>query len=281
MRQNSYVGGQAVIEGVMMRSEDRIATAVWKKGRLVFKTQRFKSVAQKHKWLNIPVFRGVIFLFEMALLGMKTLTWSADQQSEKNEKLTNKELFLTFTTSILLTIGLFIFAPYYLTKIFQSDVNFAFNIIDGGFRFGIFVGYLLVIRIWKDVRRIFQYHGAEHKAVNCFEKNQALTLANVKKCSRIHPRCGTSLIVFVIGISIILFSVLKSPHWYINLSERVFLIPLIAGFSYEILKFSAKHNKNLLVKMIVQPGMWFQRLTTSEPNNKQIMAAIAALKKVT
>src|SRR3989338_3824758 len=139
MRQNSYVGGQAVIEGVMMRSEDRIATAVWKKGRLVFKTQRFKSVAQKHKWLNIPVFRGVIFLFEMALLGMKTLTWSADQQSEKNEKLTNKELFLTFTTSILLTIGLFIFAPYYLTKIFQSDVNFAFNIIDGGFRFGIFV----------------------------------------------------------------------------------------------------------------------------------------------
>lgn len=280
MRQNSYVGGQAVIEGVMMRSEDRIATAVWKKGKLAYKMQKFRSVTQKHKWLNIPVIRGIIFLFEMTVFGMKTLTWSADQQSEKDEKLTSKELFLTFASSILLTIGLFIFAPYYLTKIFQSDVNFAFNMIDGGFRFGIFVGYLLVIRIWKDVRRIFQYHGAEHKAVNCFEKNLSLTVSNVKNCSRIHPRCGTSLIVFVIGISILLFSALKSPYWYINLSERVFLIPLIAGFSYEVLKFSAKHDKNLLVKMIVQPGMWFQRLTTSEPNNRQMMAAIAALKKV-
>ncbi len=280
MQKNSYVGGQAVIEGVMMRSQERVATAVWKKNRLVFKTQRFKSLTQRHKWLNIPIIRGVIFLIEMTVLGMKTLTWSADQQSEKGEEFTTKELVLTFATSFALAIGLFIFAPYYLTKLFQSDVNTTFNLIDGGFRFGIFVGYLLVIRIWKDIRRVFQYHGAEHKAVNCFEKKLPLTVSNVRKCSRIHPRCGTSLIVFVIGISILLFSALKSPHWYVNLSERIVLIPLIAGISYEMLKFSAKHNRNLVVRLLVQPGLWFQRLTTSEPNSRQLMAAIVALRKV-
>lgn len=274
----SYVGGQAVIEGVMMRSEDKIATAVRRKGKIIYKTQNFHSITEKNKLLKLPIIRGVVFLIEMLIIGMKTLTWSANQQGE--EKLTNKELFFTFFTSILLTIGIFIVAPYYITKIFQKDVNLIFNLIDGGFRFGAFVGYLLIIRLMKDIKRIFQYHGAEHKTVNCHEKKLPLTVKNVKTCSTIHPRCGTSLIVFVLGISIMLFSILKSPHWFINIGERILLIPLIAGLSYELLRFSARHEKNKLVKLLITPGLCFQRLTTSEPNNKQIEVAIAALNKV-
>ncbi|MBI4148647.1 DUF1385 domain-containing protein [Candidatus Woesearchaeota archaeon] len=276
----SYVGGQAVIEGVMMRSEDRIATAVRKKGKIVFQTQHFKSVTEQSRFLRLPVVRGVVFLIEMTALGMRTLAWSADQQSSTGEEFSKKELIMTFAISILATIGLFVIAPYYLTKLFQSDVDLKFNLIDGGFRFGIFVGYLVVIRMMKDIRRVFQYHGAEHKAVNCVEHKLPLTVSNVRRCSRIHPRCGTSLLVFVIGMSIVLFSVLKSQYWYINIAERILLIPVIAGISYEVLKFSARHYDRKIIRAIVQPGLWFQRLTTSEPNGRQIEVAIAALKKV-
>ncbi len=280
MNKPEYVGGQAVIEGVMMRAQERIATAVRKKGKIIVKTQEFHSYTEKHAYLKWPVVRGAVFLCEMMVLGMKMLAWSADQQSGEKEKFSTKELVLTFCISIGATIGLFVIAPYYLTKLFQTDVGLRFNIIDGGFRLGIFVGYLLVIRVMKDVQRVFQYHGAEHKTVNCYEQKLPLTVQNVKKCSRIHPRCGTSLVVFVIGMSIVLFSLLKSPHWYINLSERIVLIPLIGGISYEVLKFSAKHQQKRFIQYLIRPGLWFQRLTTSEPTGKQIEVAIAALKNV-
>ncbi len=276
----NYVGGQAVIEGVMMRSKEKVATAVRKDGKIVVKEQEFHSFTEKSKLLRLPIVRGMIFLIEMMILGMKTLTWSADQQTGNEEKMSKVELIGSIIFAITMTLLMFVVGPYYLTKLFTSGPGATFNIIDGGLRLGAFIGYIVLIGLMKDIKRVFQYHGAEHKTVNCYEKKLSLTVSNVKKCSVQHPRCGTSLIVFVIAVSILLFSLIKDPRWYINIGMRIIAIPLIAGISYEVLKFSAKYNTNKLLKIIIIPGLWVQRLTTREPNNKQIEVAIAALKKV-
>lgn len=278
--QTSYVGGQAVIEGVMMRSKDNIATAVRKKSKIVFKAQKFNSFTEKSRILKLPIIRGIVFLFEMTILGFKTLTWSAEQQTGDDEKLSSLELILSLSFAVFMTILMFIIGPYYLTRFFVCKQGLWFNIVDGGFRFSAFLSYLLIIGLMKDIKRIFQYHGAEHKTVNCYEAGLPLTVSNVKKFSVQHPRCGTSLIVFVLGISILLFSVIKDPRWFVNIGARILFIPLIAGISYETLKFSAKHKNNLLLKIIITPGLMVQRLTTREPDSKQIEVAIAALKQV-
>lgn len=276
----NYVGGQAVIEGVMMRSKEKIATAVRKEGKIVIQEQEFHSFTEKSRLLKLPIIRGMIFLIEMMILGIKTLTWSADQQTGKEEKLSKLELIGALAFAITMTLLMFVVGPYYITKLFTRGPGVAFNVIDGGLRLGAFIGYIVLIGLMKDIKRVFQYHGAEHKTVNCYEQKKTLTVANVKKCSVQHPRCGTSLIVFVIGVSILLFSLIKDPRWYVNISMRIVAIPLIAGISYEVLKFSAKYNTNTLLKIIITPGLWVQRLTTREPNNKQIEVAIAALNKV-
>ena len=278
--QPTYVGGQAVIEGVMMRAKDRVATAVRAKNKIVVKKQEFHSYSEIWRLLRLPFVRGAVFLAEMPVLGIKTLTWSADQQTGDDGKASTLELIGSLAFAVVMTIALFIVGPYYLTKLFTSKPSIAFNLIDGGFRLAAFLSYIIGIGCMKDIRRVFQYHGAEHKTVNCFEKKLQLTVFNVKKCSVQHPRCGTSLIVFVIALSIFFFSLVKDPRWYINIGMRIFFIPLIAGVSYEVLKFSAKHSNNALFKIIIAPGLWVQRLTTREPNNKQIEVAIAALKSV-
>jgi len=276
----NYVGGQAVIEGVMMRSKEKIATAVRKKGKIIVKEQEFHSFTEKSKLLRLPIIRGMIFLIEMTILGMKTLTWSADQQTNNEEQLSKIELIASLAFAITMTLLMFVVGPYYLTKLLTNGQGMAFNAIDGGLRLGAFIGYIVLIGLMKDIKRVFQYHGAEHKTVNCYEQKMPLTVSNVKKCSVQHPRCGTSLIVFVIAVSILLFSLIKDPRWYVNIGMRIIAIPLIAGISYEALKFSAKYNTNKLLRIIITPGLWVQKLTTREPNNKQIEVAIAALQKV-
>lgn len=274
------VGGQAVIEGVMMKSKKKIVTSVRKKKKIVSKTRKFKPIIERKRIYRLPFLRGFISLVEMMVVGMQELTWSADQQTDDKEgKLSLWQLILTFVFAIAAVIGMFIVAPYYLSKIFISEVNFLFNLIDGGFRVLIFILYLFVIGLMKDMKRVFQYHGAEHKAVNCYEAKKKLTVANVKKFSVIHPRCGTSLLVFVIIISILLFSLIKDPRWFVNIPLRIVLIPVIIGVSFEIVKLSSKFKRNFVLKALITPGLWTQKLTTREPDKKQIEVAIKSLKK--
>ncbi len=280
MSKHLEIGGQAVIEGVMMKSRKRIVTSVRKGKRIISKKRNFKPIIERKIIYRLPILRGIISLFEIVIVGMQELTWSADQQTdEKQGKLSGLQLFLTFAFAIIATIGMFIIAPYYLTKVFYNEINVWFNLIDGAFRVLIFILYLLVIGLMADMRRVFQYHGAEHKAVNCYEAGKKLIVSNVKKYSTIHPRCGTSLLVFVIIISILLFSLIKDPRWYVNIPFRILLVPIIMGISFEIVKLSAKFKNSIVLKILITPGLWTQKLTTREPSAKQIEVAIKSLKK--
>jgi len=274
------IGGQAVIDGVMMKSKKRIVTSIRKGKKIISKKREFIPIIARKKIYKTPIIRGIISIFELMIVGMQELAWSADQQTdEKQGKLTWLQLLITFSISILAVIGIFIIAPYYLTKVFYSEINIWFNLIDGGFRVLMFVLYLAIIGLMADMKRVFQYHGAEHKSVNCYEAGKKLTVSNVKKFSTIHPRCGTSLLVFVIVISILLFSLIKDPRWYVNIPFRIILIPVIVGISFEIVKLSAKFKNSRILKALIIPGLWTQKLTTREPDSKQIEVAIKSLKK--
>jgi len=277
---NKHIGGQAVIEGVMMKGPRDIAISVRKKGKIITKKTRYKSLTEKFKILKLPILRGIVNLFEMMIIGIKALTWSADQQVGAEEKITKKELAVTMFISFGAVVLLFIVIPYYVTKIFVKEPNLVFNLIDGGLRIIIFFIYLYAIGLMKDMKRVFQYHGAEHKAVNCFEADKKLTPANAKKYPKEHIRCGTSLLVIVIVISILLFSLIKDPRWFVNIPLRILLVPVIAGIGYEAVKLAARFEKNFLVKIIVLPGLWTQKFTTREPSEKQLEVAIKALNAV-
>ncbi len=276
-----YIGGQALIEGVLMKSKNKVAFAARKpNGDIVVKKLNYTSFTEKHKLLQLPIIRGVIFLFEMIILGVKAMAWSSDQQSEEeHEHLTSKELVLTILASLGLTALFFVVLPYLFTKIFVKEVNLTFNLIDGLFRLLVFLAYVIIIGRFNDVKRIFQYHGAEHKAVHCFESKRKLSVKNVQRFSTLHPRCGTSLIIFIIVVSILLFSLIKTNIWYLNILLRILIVPLIGGVGYEITKLSAKYGENKFLQFLIKPGLWTQKLTTREPDNKQVEVAIRALRE--
>ncbi len=270
------LGGQALIEGVMIKAPDNVSIAVRLPNKKIkTKRDKFISATQRHKFLNLPFIRGVIHLWEMMVVGINALTWSANQQGEE-EELGTKEWIITFGFAILLTIGLFVLLPYYAARFFLDPHTIRFGIVDGLIRLLVFLLYLVGIGYMADVRRMFQYHGAEHMAVHCYEHKLALKVQNVKKFPPEHPRCGTSLLIYVVAVSIVLFSVIRTPHWYYNLPARVLLIPVIAGISYELLKFSAKYS---WLKWMTYPGIWTQKLTTRQPDAEQIEVAIAAVNK--
>jgi len=270
------LGGQALMKGVMIKAPDNVSMAARKpNGKIVTKRERHISLSQKSKLLGLPFIRGVIQLFEMMVIGVKALVWSANQQGEE-EELGAKEWFFVFFFAIALTIGLFVLLPYYAAKFFFEPHTIRFGLVDGLIRLLVFLLYLFAIGFMSDVRRMFQYHGAEHMAVHCYEHKLALKVQNVKKFPPEHPRCGTSLLLFVVAVSIVLFSLIRTPHWYYNVPARIFLIPVIAGISYEMLKFSAKYK---WLKWLSYPGIWTQKLTTRKPSAKQIEVAIAAVNK--
>ncbi len=270
------LGGQAIMEGVMIKAPDNVSMAVrTPKGRIVSKRERFVSLTEKRWILRLPFVRGVIHLWEMLVIGIKALTWSANQQGEE-EELGTKEWVTVFGFAIALTIGLFVLLPYYAARFVFEVHTVAFGLLDGVFRLLVFVLYLFVIGLMADIRRMFQYHGAEHMAVHCYEHRKALKVENVRLYPPEHPRCGTSLLLFVVAVSIVLFSVIRSPHWYYNVPARILLIPVIAGISYELLKFSARYR---WLKWLTYPGLWAQKLTTRKPSAKQIEVAIAAVNK--
>jgi uncharacterized protein YqhQ len=277
-------GGQAVIEGVMMRSPLQYSIAVRKPGKeVILKIGKLNSLSNRIKFLKWPVFRGVVNLIESLVLGLKALTFSAEQATEEEEKkINNLEMFFTILIAFILFIIIFIVIPTtiarYLDK-YLSDL-IIYNLFEGIVRIGIFISYLYFISKIKDIRRVFEYHGAEHKVIYAYEAGEELKVDNVKKYSTLHPRCGTSFIFIVLIISILVFSLLGKQTLLLRIAYRVAIIPLIAGLSYEILKLSAKNMDKIFIKWLIMPGLWFQKLTTKEPDDAQIEVAIKALKGI-
>ena len=289
------VGGQAIIEGVMIRGLRNYVAAVRKKDRIITKKGIVKK--SKSKFLAWPVIRGFVNLAEMMVIGIKSLMWSAEQASGE-EKAGKNELAFTFFISIGFVVIFFIALPYFLTSLIgitEEKKPLLFNLIDGAIRIFIFLIYIILISFLKDVQVLFQYHGAEHKAIHCYENGKKLNQENVKKFTTLHPRCGTSFLLIVLIVSILIFSLLPSiiliyfpsfPSLNVWLRKsllfpvRILLIPLIAGISYEILKLSDRRQDNILFRAVSMPGLWLQKITTKEPTAKQIEVAIASLKKL-
>lgn len=283
------IGGQAVIEGVMMRSLTGYSVAVRQPdGGVAIKKDKLASITAKYPFLKIPVLRGSVVLIQSLILGIRALNYSASVSSAGEEgepELSNWAIASSMLMALVLGVGLFILAPLGITNLLRHYVfpdmgNIAYNAIDGVLRAIFFFVYIASISLMEEIRRVFQYHGAEHKTVYTFEANEDLTVENARKKSTLHPRCGTSFLMFVMAISILVFSLIPSAApFYIKFGARVVLIPLIAGLAYEIIRFSARHLQNPVCKVLVRPGMWLQRITTKEPDDSQLEIAIIALKE--
>jgi uncharacterized protein YqhQ len=300
------IGGQAVIEGVMMRSPKRIATAIRRaSGEIEIKNQEYESFIQRKKFLNIPIIRGAITLIEVMILGIKTLQWSADKAMEdieekekknnnkskkkkKKEGMSNLSAVLTISFALLLGIGLFIGMPIYLTtEIFNIEREaLLFNLVAGGIRISFFLVYVWAISFMKDVVRLFQYHGAEHKSIFAFESKVFLSPENAQKFTTFHPRCGTSFLVMVMVISLFFFAFLDTfiiyfygdINIFIRLLTHIPFVPIVGGIGYEAIKASAKRTDSAIVQFLITPGLWLQRITTNTPDLEQLEVAITALK---
>ncbi|MEW6050757.1 MAG: DUF1385 domain-containing protein [Candidatus Zixiibacteriota bacterium] len=298
------VGGQAVIEGVMMRSKDRVATAVRiPSGEIIVKTEPFVSVTSRNKSLGLPIVRGAIAFFEMLVLGIRTLNFSADiavKEIEKEEarlkgevyrEATKKSnpLYLTFTAIAALGIGIavFFFLPLAIANLLgiQTDA-LGFNLLAGAIRLSMFVIYVWLISLFKEFNRIFQYHGAEHKSIYAYEVGDELTPERAATHTRFHPRCGTSFILIVAlsaiavyAISDTLFAVITGhpPQLLVRFAVHLSLLPLVSGGSYELLKLSGRTRDNTITKVLIRPGLWLQKITTKEPSLDQLEVAIAAM----
>ena len=282
MPKKPYVGGQAIIEGVMMKGKSRVAMAVRRPdGRITVKTMPYKTAASRFP-LKLPFVRGIVFLFEMLVVGLKTLEWSANQQMGKEEQLGSGSMALTLILSFVIALGLFLGLPYLaaLVSVGNKPQSLMFNLVDGIVRLVIFLAYIWLIGLWKDVHRLYQYHGAEHATVHCFEAGQPLTVANARKFSTVHVRCGTSLLVYVVGISIVVFSLIHVQQWYYNIPLRLIVLPIIGGIGYEILRLSARFPNSFLLLLLAWPGKLVQRITTKKPTSGMLEVAIAAIKKV-
>lgn len=282
------IGGQAVIEGVMMRNSNLIATAVRKSnGDIVYK----KTVISpsRNRLSKIPFLRGAIVLFDSLVLGLKELTFSANQSEEEEKQLSHKEAILTTTFSLALGVLLFIVLPSVIASFLFRDNKIHSNLLEAGFRLAFFVLYIYLISFSKEIQRVFQYHGAEHKSIYTYEQHLELTAENAKKFTTLHPRCGTSFLLIVMFIAIIVFTsldfILPPPtNFTMKLLTKVVLrilfMPFIAGISYELQRYTSNHLDKWFVKMIAAPGLALQKITTKEPDLDQLEVAIVAIKVV-
>ncbi len=271
------VGGQAVIEGVMMRNKEKYAVAI----RLPDKSIKIKTEKSKQfpKFFSWPIVRGALGLWFTIYDGIRAMIWSSNQQLGDDEKISFKEAALTLILSLGLAIGLFVALPFFLTKWIISTETILFDLIDGIFRFIFFLGYLLLISNLKDVQTLFQYHGSEHKTIACYEAKEKLTIENVKKYTRFHPRCGTSFLMFIAILSVLVFMLIPGGT-VTKFFGRIILLPVVSSLGFELIKLSSKFEKNILVKIIIAPGLWLQRITTKEPTDDQLEVGIASLKAV-
>lgn len=290
MKEKIYAaGGQAVIEGVMMRTRHRIAIAVRKNNKKIkVKKQKFRPLADRFKFLGWPFIRGIINLIEMFVMGIKALTYSANEaMDEVEEDLTLLQIVFSLVLAIGFALLLFKFIPLVLTQLLTRRVvllqeHYAlFNIVDGIIKISLFAAYIFFIAYMQDIHRVFQYHGAEHKVVNCYEAGQKVNVANAKKFPTLHPRCGTSFILIVFVISIFVYSFIpKGFSFWFKLLFRIILLPFIAGISYEILKMSDRMKDNKFFQALISPGLLIERLAVREPDDEQLEVAVRAMKGV-
>ena len=291
------VGGQAVLEGVMMRSGDRTALAVRREsGEIVLDAWTHASVRKKYKILNVPILRGVVNFVETMMLSYRTLMKSADllglseeDEESKAEKWMRRHLGARFmdilmgiasVLGVALGLALFLFLPAAVTSWIDrlaGGIGWWRNLIEGVLKIGIFVAYMALVSLMKEMRRVFEYHGAEHKSIACYESERPLTPENAKECTRFHPRCGTSFIFVILFLSILVNSLLTWDSLLVRVGLKVVVLPLIVGVGYEYIMYAGRHA-NGLTRILSAPGLWMQRLTTREPDESQLAVAIAALK---
>lgn len=276
------VGGQALIEGVMMRSPFRLAMAVRKPdGDIALEIKEQKPITQKYRFLSWPIIRGIVSLVDSLIVGIQALSHSASLAlDEEEEQLTSADIALSILLALGIAIGLFIALPTFLSSLVDQFISstFLYNLVEGLIRIGIFLAYLFLITQMKDIRRVFEYHGAEHKAIFTWENGEELTPQNARKFTTLHPRCGTNWLIIVLVISIFIFSLLGRPGLVMRIVSRILLIPLVAGLAYEAIKFLSRYQDNRLAYILTLPGLLLQRITTREPDDSQLEVAFAALK---
>lgn len=283
MNKKPNVGGQAVIEGVMMRGKTHVAVAVRQPdGEISVDVRPVNSISDRYPILKKPFLRGVVSLVESLVMGMKALAYSAQVSGDEDEKLDSKEMALTIAVSAGLAILLFIVIPTwsmrFLTGVTQDHM--ALNLAEGVLRMAIFLAYIAAISSMNDIQRVFQYHGAEHKTIYTYEAGLPLKVENVRPFSTLHPRCGTNFLMIVMLISMFIFTFLGWPSLWERIASRIILMPVIAGVSYELIRYAGAHTDNPLVRIAITPGLLLQKLTTRQPDDSQIEVAIASLKAV-
>ena len=280
----AQVGGQAVIEGVMMRGVDWWSLAVRRPDETIgLHHWPLESWMKRYPVLKLPIVRGVVALVESMAIGVRALTISANESlGEEEEKLGKKEIGVTLIIAFAFAIGLFFIAPLFLTGLLDHWLGegFVFWLVEGFVRVGIFLAYLAIVTQIKDLRRVFEYHGAEHMSIHALEHGEELTVENVEKYKTLHLRCGTSFLLIVLVVSIFVFAIVGRPVWYLLILSRVVLVPLIAGISYEIIRYAGRHESSQVIRIIMAPGLALQWMTTKPPDSAQVEVAIAALDKI-
>jgi len=294
MNRTVYYGGQAVIEGVMMRGPRFFTVAVRRQnGEIVTRTESVESILGRFRWMNRPFLRGTLAIIDALVLGMKALAFSAnlamedasEEQGFSSAKAKSvNDVAVGLTMVIGLAVGIFIFIglPSMGAGILRSLIpsSFWLNTTEGIIRLGLFIGYVYLISMMRDIRRVFQYHGAEHKTINAYEAGDELVVDRVAKYTTLHPRCGTSFLIVVLIIATLTHMVMGWPVWYLRLLSRIAVLPIVAGISYEVIRLAGKHGKSRWWRMALAPGLWTQRITTKEPTPDQIEVAIQALQTV-
>ncbi len=305
MKQNNIkrnsIGGQAVLEGVMMRGPEVYTVAVRKDtGEIVTDTKPASSIVDRVKLFRLPIIRGIVAFVESFVVGLQTLTYSAemfgeeedDEEPSKFEEWITKTfgdkadkiiINITMAISFVLAIGIFMVLPMWLSRFIKSvlPTSFVQNLVEGVFRIGLFLGYMKLISKMKDIERTFEYHGAEHKTINCFDQGKELTIKNVRECSRLHKSCGTSFLFVIMIVSILVFSVFTTQILWQRTLIRIVMVPVIAGISYEFIRWARRSEDSKTADLFSKPGMWLQKqFTTREPDDLQIEVAIAAVKGV-
>ena len=284
----SGIGGQALLEGIMMRNRDRYASAVRKQdGTIEVKEEVFPDFQEKHPWAAWPFIRGTVSLILSLIVGMKTLMWSAslvdvsDGEGEEPQTLSDKEMIFTVVIAVVLAVGLFSVLPTVLVNLLRNWLGngVLLAVVEGVVRLGIFILYVALVGLTPDVKRTFMYHGSEHKCINCLEHGLPLTVENVMKSSKEHRRCGTSFMLIVMVIAIFFFMLIRIDNIWLRILSRILLIPVIAGVSYEVIRLTGSSNSRLAY-IISRPGMWMQKLTTKEPTEDMAEVAIAAVERV-
>jgi uncharacterized protein YqhQ len=283
LKKKPMIGGQAVIEGVMMKGPERIATAVREpSGCISVRVESVHSIGERFPLLKKPLLRGVVALGEALIYGLKALSFSAQAAGEEGEELSTKEIAMTMAAAFGLAVLLFVVLPTYAAKFIHGAVTDPrlLNLFEGVLRLSIFFAYVAAISSLSDIRRVFQYHGAEHKTIYAYEAGVPLEVESIRHYSRLHPRCGTNFLLIVMLVSIFMFAFLGWPDLWLRIVSRIVLMPLVAGISYEIIRFAGNNCEKNWVSVCMKPGMWLQYMTTREPSDDQIEVAIRALEAV-